>query len=336
MTNFLKYLFKTIIVVGGLFLLFSSLQVLASTPPQASNGNSGSLGYLNLTGYDCFFKQATGCNKPIYDDLIIFLQNISLPLATLFIMFGGFEWINDKDVKKTSASATIFAAIAGYIVINLAPLIVSVITKSIDQENGFNPTAIIALLDNLIDFGLNISTVFCVVCLVIAGYSYYVEYFWNERRSNDKLAPTELIYGAIGGLVVITLARPMIWFIKSIFQVDNNTLIFQNQPIVNLIQNFLVRFAIPLSSIFAVVFLVVAGYFWMTANGDEKRVAASQNMVRNAVIGLVIVLLCTTIVQLITFFIKPVENFLPPSDPNPSQTTPPANTPVLNDEVDIP
>lgn len=309
-----KLLLKFSIAILGLVLCLSSFSVFAAD-------DTGSLSYLNLTNYDCFFKQ-DNCNKPIYDDLLLFLQNISLPLATLFIMFGGFEWINDKDVKKTSASATIFAAIGGYIIINIAPLIVSVITKSIDQENGFNPTAIIALLDNLIDFGLNISTVFCVVCLVIAGYSYFAEYFWNEQRQSDKLAPSQLIFGAIAGLVVITLARPMIYFIKSIFQVDNNTLVFQNQPIVNLLQNFLARFAIPISSILAVVFIVIAGYFWMTAQGDEKKVAAAKDMVRNAVIGLVIVLLCTTIVQLITFFIKPVGNFLPGTDPNPGNINP--------------
>ena len=250
------------------------------------------------------------------------MKAISLPLVTLFIIFGGFEWINDTSVKRTSANATIAAAIGGYIVIMLSDKIVDVVTKTI-KPDGFDPTAINALLDNLIDFGLNISTVFCVACLVIAGYSYYVEYFWNEGRQQDKLQPTNLIYGAVTGLVIITLARPLIAFVKSIFNVEGANLAFQNQPIINLIQNFLVRFAIPLSSIIAVVFLVIAGYFRMNSQGDAKKVEASDGMIKNAVIGFVVILLCTTMVQLITFFIKPVQGFISPDSTSSTITTTP-------------
>ena len=287
-----------------------------------SGNGTGSISYLNLTDYDCFFPQQSNCNKPIYPEIIAFLKAISLPLVTLFIIFGGFEWINDTSVKRTSANATIAAAIGGYIVIMLSDKIVDVVTKTI-KPDGFDPTAINALLDNLIDFGLNISTVFCVACLVIAGYSYYVEYFWNEGRQQDKLQPTNLIYGAVTGLVIITLARPLIAFVKSIFNVEGANLAFQNQPIINLIQNFLVRFAIPLSSIIAVVFLVIAGYFRMNSQGDAKKVEASDGMIKNAVIGFVVILLCTTMVQLITFFIKPVQGFISPDSTSSTITTTP-------------
>jgi hypothetical protein len=303
----------------------------AGTAGATTNNGTSNLTYLNLTSYECFFEQSN-CGRAIYPDIVKFLKDISLPLTTLFIIFGGFEWINDKDVKRTTAQATIFGAIGGYIVINLSDKIADVIRLSIDRDKGFNPVAINALLDNLIDFGLNIATVVCVACLVLAGYSYYVEYFWNEGRQSDKLQPTNLVYGAISGLIVITLARPIIFFVKSIFNADGGNLVFQNQPIVTLIQNILVRFAIPVSSIGAVAFLVVAGYYWMTAQGDEKKVATAQTMVKNAVIGFVIILLCSTIVQLITFFIQPAQGFLPPSDPNPSQVSPNTNPAPLPGE----
>ena len=307
-----------------------------TTPaPATTGGGMTSTSYLNLTRYECFFKQ-DNCDKAIYPDIIQFLKDISLPICTLFIIFGGFEWINDKDVKRTSAQATIAAAIGGYIVINLSDKIADVVRLSIDQKNGFNPQAINVLLDNLIDFGLNIATVVAVACLVLAGYSYYVEYFWNEGRQSDKIQPTNLVYGAISGLIVIMLARPIIYFVKSIFNVDKAELTFSSQPIIGLIQNILTRFAIPLSTIIAIGFLVAAGYFYMTAAGDDKKVATAQTMIRNAVIGLVIILFCTTMVQLITFFIKPAQGFLPASDPTPTDTTPNADAPQPLREADKP
>jgi type IV secretory pathway VirB2 component (pilin) len=275
------------------------------------------LQYLQLSNFDCVFPQ-DGCKQNLFDGLLKFLQGIAPYVAVLFIIFGGFEWINDKDVKKTTASATIFAAIGGYIVVMLAPRLVDVIRRTFDSSGQINPTAIGELLDMFIDFGLNLSTVGCVAALVIAGYSYFIEYYYNEGRQQDKVKPNDLIFGAITGLVIITLARPIIAFIKTIFIGDEagNTIQFATAPLVTFIQNFLVRFAIPLSSIISVVFIVAAGYLWMTATGDDaqKKTAAARSMLLNAIIGIVIVLLCTTITQLIVFFIKPVNNFIPVSD----------------------
>ncbi len=331
MLSYLKYIILKLAIFGLFLVSISAITSFAqtaapavaptkpTTTQQTGTGgrDPGSLTYLNLTNFECFFNQE-GCaeENTLYPKIIKFLKDISLPLATLFIIFGGFEWINDKDVKRTSAQATIFAAIGGYIVINLSDKIAEVIRLTIDRDNGFNPTAINDLLENLIIFGLNISTIVCVACIVLAGYSYYVEYFWNEGRQSDKLKPNDLMYGAITGLIVILLSRPIIYFVKSIFVVDKEVLTFDKNPIVQLIQSILIQFAIPVSAIAAVGFLVVAGYFYMTAQGDPKKVETAQTMIKNAIIGFVIILLCSTIVQLITFFIRPVERTLPNVDNN--------------------
>jgi hypothetical protein len=332
---FFKNTFKLIFVFLTFFVLSisffgSTVDVSAQlnpTPTPTQTGASGSknansLAYLNLTNFDCIFDQQTDCEMAIYPKIVQFLKDISLPIATLFIIFGGFEWINDKDIKRTSASTTIFSAIGGYIVINISDTIVNIV-KGTFTKTGFETGPIIEFMDQLINFGLNISTVVAVACLVLAGYSYYVEYFWNEGRQSDKLQPMNLMYGAVSGLVIITLARPIIAFVKSTFQVDQASakVQFQNQPIIELIQNFLVRFAIPLAGILAVVFLVIAGYYYMSAQEDAKKIEAAKGMVTNAVIGFVVILLCTTMVQLITYFIKPVQGFIPVSETAPADPT---------------
>ena len=150
--------FKKTLVICAFFLftvclfqsnITTSAQAIPPVPsvptptpkPATTGGGMTSTSYLNLTRYECFFKQ-DNCDKAIYPDIIQFLKDISLPICTLFIIFGGFEWINDKDVKRTSAQATIAAAIGGYIVINLSDKIADVVRLSIDQKNGFNPQAI--------------------------------------------------------------------------------------------------------------------------------------------------------------------------------------------------
>ncbi|HCB55518.1 MAG: hypothetical protein UU08_C0007G0016 [Candidatus Uhrbacteria bacterium GW2011_GWE2_40_58] len=61
----------------------------------------------------------------------------------------------------------------------------------------------------------------------------------------------------------------------------------------------LIRTAISLLGIVAVVFVVYAGFLWMTAGGDKERVTKARGMIINALIGLVIVLSAFTITQFV-------------------------------------
>jgi hypothetical protein len=65
----------------------------------------------------------------------------------------------------------------------------------------------------------------------------------------------------------------------------------------------LVYFAIYISSAIAVAFIVVAGYRYITSQGDEKNTKPALDTLKNAVIGLVLAILSLTIVTFIGSFL---------------------------------
>jgi hypothetical protein len=65
----------------------------------------------------------------------------------------------------------------------------------------------------------------------------------------------------------------------------------------------LVYFAIYISSAVAVAFIVVAGYRYITSQGDEKNTKPALDTLKNAVIGLVLAILSLTIVTFIGNFL---------------------------------
>lgn len=51
------------------------------------------------------------------------------------------------------------------------------------------------------------------------------------------------------------------------------------------------------------IFLIVAGYQWMTAGGEEEKVEAAQGRIKNAVIGLLIVVFAFIISYLVSAYV---------------------------------
>jgi hypothetical protein len=51
----------------------------------------------------------------------------------------------------------------------------------------------------------------------------------------------------------------------------------------------LITIAINFSGILLLCYLLYAGFLWMTASGDPKQVTAAQDMIKNAVAGLVLI-----------------------------------------------
>ncbi len=72
----------------------------------------------------------------------------------------------------------------------------------------------------------------------------------------------------------------------------------------------LVRTFIGLLGIIFLVLLIYAGYLWLTAQGDDKKVTHSKDMLKNAVIGLVII---TAAYGIASFIINAVINVNAPA-----------------------
>ncbi|MBI4142774.1 hypothetical protein HY480_02785 [Candidatus Uhrbacteria bacterium] len=67
--------------------------------------------------------------------------------------------------------------------------------------------------------------------------------------------------------------------------------------------------SLGLIGIVLVVLLVYAGYLWMTAGGEEEKVTKAKDIIRNAIIGLIVVLLAYAISRfVITSLISATSN----------------------------
>lgn len=324
--------FKILISVCFLFFIF-----FGTIGAYAQDKNEGGLAGLQPSGIKCiFFVKGTkipGCTEEtaLTSILIKFLTQLAPAVTTLLIIFGGYEYFDDKDVKKTSALSTIIAAISGFIIITLAPIITKVVIDTFsDEKKPFNTEAIKGLLVQITDLLLSLSSVVAVAVIVLSGYAYFIQFFVNGGKQEGKLNARDLLFGGIMGLIIATLARPIVKFIQStIGSTAQGDFITNQDNIVNFIKTILANFLIPLSSIAALVFIIIAAYLWLTAGSDEDKVKNAKKFLNNALIGLVIVLLSTVIVQLIVYFVQPGISFIPGST-NTDTVIQGGNTPVTN------
>jgi Type IV secretion system pilin len=314
------YLAFFVIVVLGSFSVNSTIYSYAAGEPKG-------LELIQPSEVRCIFYQKTpngttpsnyfkGCSESnsLLSIILKFLQDIAPYVTTILLIIGGYEFFSDENAKKTSAQSTIYAALTGYSVILLAPILTQVITDTFTpgKDNApLNTTAIKILLDQIINILIDLSSIVAVVCIVLAGYAYFLEFFVNNGKQEGKLRGRDLLSAGIMGLIVTTLARPIVAFIKSTLISDKASLNLDTSNVITLIKNVLGNFLIPLSSLLSLVFVVISAYLWLTAGQDEERVKNARKFLNNALIGLVIVLLSTVIVQLIIFFIQPAISFIP-------------------------
>jgi MFS family permease len=326
--------FKTLLSICSLFLIF-----LGTVGAYAQDIDDKGLAGLQPSGIRCIFyvkdskvPKLPGCteDKALTTIIVNFLIQIAPVVTTLLIIFGGYEYFVDKEAKKTSALSTIIAAISGFIIITLAPIITTVIQDTLkDEKKVFDSSPIIKLLEQLIKTLLELSSVVAVAVIVLGGYAYFIQFFVNGGKQEGKLNARDLLFGGVMGLIVATLARPIVTFIKiTIGATENNGLAVKTENITIFIKNILANFLIPFSSIAALVFIIIAAYLWLTAGSDEDKVKNAKKFLNNALIGLVIVLLSTVIVQLIVYFVQPGISFIPGSS-NSNTVLPGGNTPVI-------
>ena len=62
----------------------------------------------------------------------------------------------------------------------------------------------------------------------------------------------------------------------------------------------MVGIALGLLGLILVIYLIIGGVMWMTSGGNEDRVKRAQSLIRNAIIGLVVVVLAYALAYFIT------------------------------------
>jgi Type IV secretion system pilin len=321
-----------IIIFGACVSFATILSASAATSPQ-QNGIS----FLQPTNLKCIFfleSKKGDCSEEQALTTVIqkFLIDLAPFVTTVLIIFGGYEYFVDEQAKKTSAKSTIFAAISGYIIIILAPVITKVIRDTFngDVNKPIDPTALISLLEQFTNLLIDLSSIAAVVVIVLGGYAYFLQFFINAGKQEGKLNGRELLIAGIIGLIVTTIAKPLVSFIKSIFgPTSSGTLELKTESIITFVRNVLANFLIPFASVVTLICIVASAYLWLTAGSDEERVKNAKKTLTAALIGLVIVLLSTTIVQLIIYFVNTGSGFIPGSS-NASEIFKNVNTNGIN------
>lgn len=62
----------------------------------------------------------------------------------------------------------------------------------------------------------------------------------------------------------------------------------------------IIRLALGLMTLIAVVFIIYGGFVWLTAGGSEERVEKAKGIITAAVIGLIVILLAWAVVIFVT------------------------------------
>ncbi|MEI6728460.1 MAG: pilin [bacterium] len=272
-----------------------SLSVLSSIQVPAS---AQKISDLNILGIRCIFPGQAGCSGGnLFDNILEFMLNLAPVLAILVIMWGGYKYFfgalsgDNADGKKT-----ILAGVTGLIIVLSAKTIQTVVKGSV-TSSGFSAGALSAFISDISTFLFTLATVISVLVITWGGYKYLFSGLPGDQK--DGL---DTIRNGIIGLIIVLLAIP----IKNIVQLTiggGEKLNLSTGEIVKTATNLITGFLIPVSTVAAVFFIVLGAYYYITARGDDNLVKKGRDAIRNAVIGLVIALLSTTIVQLVFYFV---------------------------------
>ena len=74
----------------------------------------------------------------------------------------------------------------------------------------------------------------------------------------------------------------------------------QNQSTIDGVVTIVLNIAMPIAGLAAVVLMVIAGYNMITSQGNPDKLKEAKDMITNAVIGLVFILLSVAILMLIS------------------------------------
>jgi cytochrome bd-type quinol oxidase subunit 2 len=169
---------------------------------------------------------------------------------------------------------------------------------------GVNTAGVEGSLGSLI--GLVINVVLSILGVLLFIYFVYAGFLWMTAQGDEKRVKQarDIMKNALAGLIIIFLALSIVTFIAGQFSMGRNlgtsTTIYQNAVTgagftaadADLAQNIGSMIAIVLNALGVVLLAIFlyAGFLWMTAAGDSKQTQKAKDMMRNAVVGLIIVL----------------------------------------------
>jgi hypothetical protein len=288
-----------------------------------------SIADLNILGIKCIFPgQSSSCaagSPNLFDNVVNFMFLAAPLLAVLVIMWGGYRYFfGSLSGDKSDGKKAIFAGTTGLLLVLSANLVINVVkglvvTNPTTGADGFDITALLAPFANITNFLFAASSLFAVLVIVWGGY----KYMFSGMQTGQKDGK-DAIQAGITGLILVFSAFIISNLIANIFgtavastgklenadtvtgkadgtsaSIVTSTNSITLSGIIYFIKVTVTNFLIPVAVVLTVFFIVVGAYQYIIGRDVNKGKAA----IINAIIGLVVIILSSTIVALIVYFI---------------------------------
>jgi len=311
MFQFFQRIFLSAFAIAGMtMIMLSSVAV----PVQAQ-----SLSDFNILGIESIFPDNDGrstincsaSSNSLYCQVRGFLLGLAPAVAVLVVMWGGYKYFQDGFDDKATGMKYIQGAAIGLTFIYLADFIVNLFADIFtgDASNPINSKPVVELLEDIVNFLLPIAIAIAVLVIVWGGYKYFFGAFSEKSDGKDT------IFKGIIGLVVISIARPVIDVFEAILPSTNSktaSLSLDSAPVTDVIVQLINNFLVPVGVAISVFFIVVGAFYLITSNGDENRSKQGRQAIISAIIGLVVILLAVVIAQVIVFATNAAEDQFTP------------------------
>lgn len=279
-------------VITGV-LLISASSFIISTLQQTATGEFKDIGAI----------------KALIDNIRDLLVKLSSSVAILVIMWGGYKFFfSGLDWEKEGGLKAIKNATIGLAIILIANTMVDTLTQlgaSVGEKGNFvaGITAIITpFLTDITSLLFGIASLMAVLVIVWGGY----KYFFSGLEISKKDGMNNIRNGVIG-LVTVILANQIVAIVKTVVPStqapQGSFLNIDASGFYPFFTSIVNGFLVPISTACAVFFMIMGGFYWTTSNGDENKIKKAKKALINAVIGLVIVILAVSIIQIVRFLV---------------------------------
>lgn len=286
----------TAAITGLLIVTFARFLVDSIIGNGSGNGILGSDGSFNAEPAIAFIRA-----------LALSLTQLAGAIAVIVIMWGGYKYFFSGLGGKEDGLKSIQNGIIGMIIVLLTYSAFDTIANvSTGLVGGGNPidnltqNLIIPFVTNLKDVLFTLATTFATVVLIIGGY----KYFFNAAGAKED--GLKSIRNGIIGLITVFLASFIVDTISGTLGAtpeQGQSFGFEKAPIISFLQVLVGGILLPVSSAVAVFFIVLAGFYYTTSGGDPKKAEKGQAALQNSIIGLLIILLASTIIAFIRFIL---------------------------------
>ena len=302
----MKKFLKKSLVIFAMLISVLGITGLATTAPTyaASDFGDCSRTFLGIQPWDCGVVENPSSETELTNNAKTIATNISNAIVKIaaylvlgYIIYGGYLYIfSSGDTGKVAAGKkTLTHAFIGLAIVGLANIILDAIRIALMSESGaFESCAVTSecvkpeeLVVNIIQWIIGISGVVAAIFVVVGGIGYM-----TSAGDSGKLqkAKATITYALIG-LVIVALSEVILSFVIDMINNADASGDFSGaiQRILNSI--------IGIGGLVATVFVVMGGYYYITAAGDPGKIQKAKNTILYACIGLAVCALAFAIVN---------------------------------------